>query len=190
MAMSLVTPPANEPVTLQEAKDHLRVAGGADDALISELIVAAREMAEAATWRALITQTWNWTLDDFGGLARGVPKAPLQSVTSITYIDGAGAAQVLDPAAYKVDAVSQPGRIVPAYGQCWPAARAEINAVTVRIVAGYGSTGAAVPRTIRQGMLLALTDLYENRQSEIVGAAVSRFTQTAERLWFTERVWR
>jgi uncharacterized phiE125 gp8 family phage protein len=189
MALSLVTPPAVEPVTLQAAKDHLGVKSASDDALISELIGAAREMAEAFTWRALITQTWDWTLDDFCGLAGGVPKAPLQSVTSITYIDGAGAAQVLSPAAYKVDAVSQPGRIVPAYGTAWPAARAEINAVTVRFAAGYGLTGAAVPRAIRQGMLLALTDLYENRQSEIVGAVVSRFTQTAEKLWFLERVW-
>jgi len=65
MSLTIVTPPAEEPVTLTEAKNHLRVDLSDDDSLISALIVAAREHAEAITRRAFITQTLKLSLDAF-----------------------------------------------------------------------------------------------------------------------------
>ena len=165
MSLKIVTPPTAEPVTLLEAKDHLRVDGPDDDALISVLITAARKWAEEYTGRQFVTATWDWFIDGFC-LSFSVPIPPLQSVTSIKYLDTAGAEQTLDAETYRVDAVSEPGRIALDYGKSWPSTYSVINAVTVRFVAGYGAA-AAVPEPIRQAMLILIGELYEQRQESV-----------------------
>ena len=67
MAVKLITPPALEPISLQEAKAHLRVDFGDDDDYISALITAARDFAEGFTRRAFLTQSWLLALDHFPG---------------------------------------------------------------------------------------------------------------------------
>ena len=167
MSLKLVTPPTSEPITLLEVKDHLRVDGSDDDALISVLITAARKWAEEYTGRQFVTATWDWFLDGFCP-SFSAPLPPLQSVTSIKYLDTAGAEQTLDAATYRVDAVSEPGRIALDYGKTWPSTYSVINAVTVRFVAGYGAA-AAVPEPIRQAILILIGELYEQRQESIIG---------------------
>lgn len=65
MGLSLVTPPALEPVTLADAKLHLRESDTGQDTLITALITAARKAIEEKCRRSLITQTWMATLDQF-----------------------------------------------------------------------------------------------------------------------------
>ena len=165
MSLKIVTPPTAEPVTLLEAKDHLRVDGPDDDAMISVLITAARKWAEEYTGRQFVTATLDWFLDGFCP-SFSAPLPPLQSVTSIKYLDTDGAEQTLDAATYRVDAVSEPGRIALDYGKSWPSTYSVINAVTVRFVAGYG-TAAAVPEPIRQAILILIGELYEQRQESV-----------------------
>jgi uncharacterized phiE125 gp8 family phage protein len=168
MAKSLITAPLLEPLTLIETKDHLRYTASDQDALISELIPAARRFAENYCQRALITQTWDFILDRFPAGHRApieLPFAPLQSVTTITYTDTAGDPTVLSAALYQVDAVSEPGRVAPVFGENWPATRAELNAVIVRIIAGYGDSPADVPAGIRQGQLMFIGHMFERRES-------------------------
>lgn len=162
MALNLITAPALEPVTLQEAKDHLRVTGNDEDALISELIIAARQQAETFTRRALLTQTWELYLDCFNGDIE-LPNPPLQSVESIKYIDLDGVEQTLAATEYKTYAWNEPGVIAPAYGKAWPSTRAEKGAVTVRYIAGW-QTAADVPAPIKSAILLMIGHLYENRE--------------------------
>lgn len=187
MHLELVTAPAEEPVSLAEAKAHLRVDIADDDTLISGLIVAARQQVETRLRRALVTQTWDLFLDYFPGrwhwhrsghvgqqlgsdptaayCHRGafrLPMPKLQSVTSIAYVDTAGTTRTLDPSAYRV-AAGTPGRIAPAYGLYWPPTRPEIDAVTIRFVGGYGAA-TAVPECIRRGMLLYVGHLYLHRE--------------------------
>lgn len=169
MGLKLVTGPAVEPVTLAEAKAHLRVTGTDEDALVSALIVAARSFAEECTGRAFVTQTWDYVLDAFPCAAFELPKAPLQSVTSVSYVDTDGATQTLDSGLYKVDAITDPGRIAPAYGETWPSTRAEENAVTIRFVAGYG-LAAAVPQPIKQALLLMTGQQFEHREATAEGS--------------------
>lgn len=133
----------------------------ADDAQLAALVTAAREMAEAITRRALLTQTWDLFLDEFPAAEIEVPLPRLQSVTSITYTDAAGVSQTLAAGAYQVDTASEPARLLPAYGTSWPCTRAVPNAVAVRYVAGYGDTPADVPQPIRQAVLLLVSGLYE-----------------------------
>lgn len=94
MTSRLITAPAVEPVTVAEARAHLYVGHSDDDAIIGAFIAAAREDCEHRTQRALVTQTWERTLDGFPA-AISLPMAPLASVTSVKYIDGDGNEQTL-----------------------------------------------------------------------------------------------
>ena len=143
MPLTLVTPPTLEPLTLAEATSHLRVDLNDDDDLITDLITAAREYAETVTRRALLTQTWDLKLDAFpasSGTPVRLPFPPLQSVTSIQYVDTNGDTQTWSSDDYIVDAPSGPqavqGRITPAYQESYPTTRGIINAVTIRFVTG------------------------------------------------------
>lgn len=163
-----ITPPAVEPVTLAEAMAHLRIdAPGVgphpEEALISALIQAAREHVEAATGRALVTQTLEATWDAWDA-ALTLPRAPVQSVSSVTYVDAAGATQTLAGASYRLAPAGLVWAVTPAYGEEWPAARPVPGAIAVRFVAGYG-LAAAVPAPLRQAMLLLVSHLYENRNA-------------------------
>ena len=168
MDIKRVTASAILPITLQEAKDHLRVDSADDDSLIEALIAVAVDRVDGRTGtlgRALITQTWDLVCDLFPWWEIPVPLPPLQSVTSIQYIATDGTLTTLSSSLYKVDTVSEPGRITPAYAQVWPATRDEINAVTVRFVAGYGATAQSVPTPIRQALLLTIGHWYLNRET-------------------------
>lgn len=168
MAHVLVTAPATEPVSLTEAKLHLRVDATDEDTLITALITAARQLVEEETWRALVTQTWDYVADDWPeGDALAMPRPPLQSVTSITYVDADGVTQTMPAADYIVDTYQH--RVVLADDADWPSDDLyPTSAVRVRYVAGYGAA-SAVPGPIKQAMLLLIGHLYESREAAIVG---------------------
>ena len=181
-ALTQVTGPAKEPLTLEETKNHLAVTVSRDDEMIEHLIKAARRQAETYTARALITQTWELGLDRFPVWVIEPPRPPLTSVESIAYIDSAGGTQVLAAGKYRVDADSEPGRITPAYGRGWPTTRAVTTAVTVRFTAGYGAAGSHVPEDIRQAILLLVGSFYEHREDIVVGETAVRLPRGAEAL--------
>jgi uncharacterized phiE125 gp8 family phage protein len=176
MALSLVTAPPVEPLTLAQAKRHLRVDATDEDDLIADQIQAAREFAEVHTHRAFITQTWDWQLDGFPWAFNApmlVPKPPLQSVTSIVYVDTNGVTQTWDPTLYTVDNPQGPyaraGRILPNYFQIYPVTRDVPAAVTVRFVCGYAATAtaavAATPAGIKSGLRLLVGNWWLNREA-------------------------
>lgn len=164
MALKLFTPPAEEPVTLAEAKLHLRETESARDALIQSLIAGATDFSERETGRRWITQTWDLFLDAFPAWGIEIPYPPLASLTSIKYVDSAGVEQTLASADYLVDVKSEPGRVTPAYGKTWPSIRSQMNAVTVRFVCGYG-LHAAVPERARTAQLLHV-EAHHNRDDK------------------------
>ncbi len=172
MPCALVTAPTAEPVTLAEVKLHLRVEDNADDALIAALITAARQHAEHDTRRALVTQTWKLVLDAFPESVITLDRAPVSAVVSVVYIDPEGVSQTLSAAGYQLDAVTEPCRLVPAYGSTWPATRAQVNAVTVTYTCGYGNPDT-VPESIKRWMLLRIGALYENREEVLTGRAIT-----------------
>ncbi len=162
-----------------------------DDPALSSLIEAARKEVEYELKRCLVTQTLDAYFDGFPcDQPMHLKLQPLQSVTSITYIDSNGDEQVLADTQYKVDAKSKPARIAPAYGCTWPSTRDEVNAVKVRFVAGYGAP-AAVPKSIKQWMLLRIGSLWQNRATQIVDgrALISMPPSFASGLLDVERVW-
>lgn len=189
MALKLVTPPAAEPITLTEAKAHLRVDIPDDDTLINSLIVSARQYAEMVTRRALITQTWRLLLDEFPTENTiYIPLPPLSAVSSVTYYDLNNTQQTMPSADYIVDTDSQPGRIVLADGKNWPAIYNRPNAVSIQFDAGYG-TAANVPQPIKQAMLLMIGHWYENREAVAAGG-LSPLPFAVDALLAPYRVWR
>ena len=170
MNLKRTVAPAATPVTLTEAKAHLRVTSSAEDTLITALIAAATDHLDGWTGilgRALVTQTWKFYLDVWpdGDVIR-IPLVPLQSVTSVTYLDpGTGVAATVDADDYIVDTVSPDGWIVPVEGFAWPEPKDAINAIEVTFVCGHGDA-AAVPAAIKAAILLIVGDLYANREGQ------------------------
>lgn len=169
-----VTPPSSEPVTLQEAKLHLREDGTEQDTLIESLITAARELFEGSTGRVLMPQTIREKFDCFpeSGCPIKLAVSPARSVTSIGYVDSDGAAATMATADYRVDTDSEPARIEEAYGTTWPTTQEVINAVSVDYAAGY-SSASAVPTSIKQCLLLLIGHWYEQREAVNVGNVVN-----------------
>jgi uncharacterized phiE125 gp8 family phage protein len=187
MPYTVTGAPATEPLSTAEAKTHLNVTTSDDDTYIGTLIVAAREYVQNRIRRSLITQTIAAYFDRFDGCFE-LERGPVQSITSISYVDTNGDTQVLASSVYQADLVTVPARIVEAYQQTWPGTRDQLNAVTITYVAGYGAA-AAVPQPIKQAMLLYLAHLYENRESVIVGTIVADAPQSVDALLSPYRVW-
>jgi uncharacterized phiE125 gp8 family phage protein len=165
--------PATEPVTVADMEDHARISDldPVEEGYIDGLISKARRYVERALNRQLITATWVVYLERFP-VEIELWKLPVQSITSIQYVDTDGATQTLDPAQYQVDlsGPDQPARIKPAYGCVWPNSRGETyQAVIITFTAGYGDEAEDVPGTLLHAIQLLAAHLY--RQREPVNAA-------------------
>lgn len=180
MNFTVINRPVVEPITLQEAKDHLRVDDDLEDALISELIFTARSWCEQFLLRDLITQTQLLYIDGFDCQSIDI-KANLQGVTTVKYLDSDGVQQTLADTEYVVDTVSTVGRIMLAYGSAWPATYPELNAVEIEFDVGYG-LAIDVPAPIRSAMLLLVGHYYLNRESVTVGVSVVETPQAVPML--------
>lgn len=170
MALKLITAATGLAVYLIDAKAHLRIDSTDEDALITDLIVAATQAAEHMTGRALMAQTWEVNFNAFPDAVE-LTRVPVQSIASVTYADSTGVQTVLDSALYALDNKDDFGfsYVVPAYGGSWPDTRDEINAVSVRYVAGYADA-ASIPAGIKQWILLQIGAMYASREAESIGA--------------------
>jgi uncharacterized phiE125 gp8 family phage protein len=172
MNLRLVTAPTVEPVSLEEAKLHLRVDHAAEDPLLELLIQAARQRVESFTLRALCTQTWKLNLQAFPRDVIELPLPPLQSVTHIKYVDPSGVLTTWSADEYFVEVPGGPmaerGRVFPRFDCSYPAAREQPDAVEVQFVCGYADP-EAVPAPLRVALLLRLGYLYANRESGVSG---------------------
>ena len=164
MALVMTAAPAAEPVSLADAKAHLRIDGTDEDALISSLIVAARTLVERTLGLALITQGWSYFLDAWP--QRGcisLPVSPVQAVSAVTVHDEDGGSVVLDTDGYAVDVLSSPARVVLTEATP-PAVTRAFNAFEVAFTAGYGGTDSDVPQPMRQALLLLVAHWFERRE--------------------------
>ena len=183
--LSLVTPAATEPVTLDEVRRQLALGDNTThDAMLLTYIAAARDYVERYTNRQLVTATWDLQIDWFplGLEPIYLPRGPLQSVTSITYLAAAdGASTTWSSANYRVLTSTDPGKIVPAFSVAYPASRWIAGAVTIRFVAGYGAA-SAVPAQLKQAILLLVTNLFESRGGEMFDSDAVKFLLESYRM--------
>jgi uncharacterized phiE125 gp8 family phage protein len=167
----LTSGPAVEPVTLADAKAHLRIDASAEDTLIASLIVTSRLHVEAAAGLALITQGWSWYLDAWPpSRALELHLRPVQSIAAVRLYDESGAATTLDPTGYLLDGAGVHPRLVRLGSPVWPKPGRIANGIEVAFTAGYGPAAADVPAPIRQAILLLVAHWYEYRSPLEQGA--------------------
>lgn len=175
MTQKLVTAPATEPVSLTEAKLHLREDGDDQDDLIELFIKAAREAVEKHTGRGLIDQTWDVYLDEFpdDDDPIEIALAPIIEVVDVFYTDSAGVEQTMaEGDDYLLDTVSRPARIKAVLA--WPSAKETMNAVRARVRVGYldqsvSPAEADVPSRIKSAILLIVGNLFAHRETIVIG---------------------
>ncbi len=169
MAIKIINPPIVEPITLDEAKQHLRVDGNDDDILIMSLIKQAREYCENYQNRKYITQTLELVLDSFpqGNAIVFNNCSPVQKVESIKYYDVNRQEYLFDESNYIFDLDGFVNRVVLNRGKHWPTVELQsVNAVRVRLIAGYGDSGDKVPEAIKWAMILQMKLLYDDYRPE------------------------
>lgn len=189
---TLVTAAEDQPVSLPEAKAHLRISDSITDehSYIDTLVVAATRIVEKYTGRALITQTHDLFLSDFPGTDNiRVPMPELQSVTTLKYKDTDGTQSTWAGSNYIVETDGLIGRVVLAYGKSWPTDTLYPSLpIAVRFVAGYGDEPGDVPEPLHQAILIQVAELYENREASVIGT-IHKLTKAVERLCDNYRVW-
>ncbi len=176
------TAPATAVVTTAEAKAQMVVNHATDDTLIDFLVSAVTKEVQVLAGRQFVDATFKMYLDEFpSGDSIRIPRSPLDSVTSVTYVDADGDTQTFSSASYDVDTKGKRGSIRLAEGAVWPTTKFTLNAVTIEFVAGYGAA-AAVPDHHKQAVLVAVTDLYENRGDGQDDIDAETVRNTVERL--------
>lgn len=165
-SLTVTTQPTEEPISLAEAKLNMRFPYDTENQRIQAIIKAARMYCETVIGKTLMTQTITLKRDSFpcDGEAIQLPRSPVQSVTSVAYVDTTGATQTISSSLYQSDLASLPPRIAMLYQQPWPIADVRMAAVTVVYVAGYASV-ALVPETIKQAMHLLVSHWFNNREA-------------------------
>ena len=161
MTIAELLPPAAEPVTLAEAKAHLRLEISDEDALITALIRTARLHLESRTGLCLIDRPLRLYLDDWPeGRVIRLMRAPVRSIEAVTVYDAAGLPVEADVAGHVLDGAANPARLVlPARPQT---ARA-LNGIEIDFTAGFGETGAEVPDMLKRALLLHVAAMFELR---------------------------
>lgn len=175
-SLKRLTDPAVEPISVADAKLHLRVEHDADDAIIARCIQAAREWVEEYIDATLIHTQWQMTIDMFPWQIE-LPRPPMAvadgyTAVSLTYATETQASVTLPTNEYRVDRDSRPGVVRPLYNGTWPTHLADYNAIALQWWAGYGADGTAVPLRIQSAMYMLLTNYYEQRHAVLVGQGV------------------
>jgi uncharacterized phiE125 gp8 family phage protein len=185
----ITTAPTSEPITLLEAKTQLRIESDLtdDDVWLTTALTIVREQVEALTNRSIMPQTMELALAKFEDVIE-LPRPPYTSLTSITYYDEDNASQTLSSALYLVNDFVEPAQVVKESAQSYPAVYARPDAIRLTFVAGYANA-AAVPTSMKQAMLMLLTDLYDNRSATTFGGStvVVRWTPAILNLLSTSK---
>jgi uncharacterized phiE125 gp8 family phage protein len=189
MLLRVISQPTQEPISLGEAKRHLRAEEFDDDDLyISSLIMVARDYVEGFQNRSLAPKTYELILDTFpcnrGYKPIRLPRTPVSSVLSVKYTLANGSTTVTHPPASYV--VKADGDIVPAYNKLWPSDELTSgDAVKIQYTAGY----TEIPAATKQGMLLLIGNWYENREPVVMGKTVEKIPFTVDMLLSLDRMW-
>jgi len=186
-----------EPLTLEEVKTHLRLEIGdaEEDEYLDDLITVARQRVEYLTGRQLMPESHYYYLDDWsidGGDYIYIPDAPLRSIPSsgVYYTDNDGDSTTFTSTAWAVDTVSEPGRLVLNFNDSWPSdVLDDNNPIRIQYVCGY-STRSKIPKAIKQAMRIMVSDMYENRESYVMGQTVSDKLDTIRALLSPYRIWK
>lgn len=169
--------PTVTPISFDDlvTKTHLRVDSADEEDIVASYIDAAVALLDGWTGilgRALVQQTWRQDFDDFSA-RMPLPLAPAMGITSITYYDGANTQQTLSSSYYRLLTDELGPYVARLPDLSYPSVTSSRDAaVSVTYTAGFGTTAASVPASIRQAMLLLVAHWYRNREA-VTAAAMS-----------------
>jgi uncharacterized phiE125 gp8 family phage protein len=169
-SLKVQTQPVVEPVSVADAKAHIRVDTNTDDTYIAALIGAAREYCETYMDETLVDSQYVMRLDAFPAVIE-LPRPPMsqtpaRTAVSITYVTGeAGGTATLDTTAYRVDRDSVPGKIRTTYAGSWPSHLLDYGSVTVTWWGGRGEDGSKVSPRVKAAILMLVGQWYERRMA-------------------------
>jgi uncharacterized phiE125 gp8 family phage protein len=179
MALVMMAGPAAEPISLAEAKAHLRIDGNDEDALLASLIAAARMAVERTLSLALITESWSLYLDGWPRSGTIVlPIQPAQAVTAVRVYDPDDEPATVNSETYSVDVLSEPARLVLSAGAVQLSPARLLNAFEVAFTAGYGDEASDVPDPLRHAIKLLVAHWFEQREPVVLGAAAQEVPAT------------
>ena len=165
--------PTSEPVTIAEARRQCDLDANYFDEQLQQLIKVARRKVEHDTRRSLITQTRVLKFASFPSeIAIELQRPPVQSVTSVQYVDNAGSTQTFRSALSSLDANHNPPLVLLDYNQTWPSSRGYHNDGIITYVAGYG-TASSVPENAKQAVLLLVRNWFDNSSPVLVGTVAT-----------------
>lgn len=158
--LRVVVPPIGSVLTVDDIRSWCRVDFHDDDTVLEMCVAAATTRLDG--WdgilgRAILTQTWERSMDCFPAAKIRLPLGPVQSVVSVSYVDSDGATQIVDPADYRLVADGYEADVSPV--SAWPSG----SDVKVRFVCGFGE-GIAVPAPIRVDIARMASYFYEHRE--------------------------
>jgi uncharacterized phiE125 gp8 family phage protein len=187
MRITTVTLSTGYPIDLEDVKNHLRIPIGEtnEDDYLQGLISVASARIEEMTNRALSRRTLKLYLDEWPDSDQiELPYAPLSTQTDavVKYVDVDSSTVTVPSTVYKLDSASEPGRLILDYNEDWPTVQLHnVNPISIQYLCGYpGST--AVPQQAKQAMKLIIADLYENRESMVVGQTISKIPDAVQSL--------
>lgn len=165
MGWTVITPPAAEPVSVEEAQRHLLEIRDARVEEIGRAITTARQHIETVCERAIMPQVWRLSLDAFpSGRPIYLPGGVVRAVSQIQVMDNAGAYVTVAPELYDVDLGGRPPRVRTR--SSWPSLPSgRYNTVQLDLAVGWPDA-ASVPRPIIESILLLVADALENRQAQ------------------------
>ena len=182
----VITPASTYPVSLTEAKSHLKVDTTADDTYIESIIKAATQLSEEYTNRFFIDTVIEQYASSFAELET-LFKSKVSVISFVKYYDSNNTLQTLSDTIYDAQVRYEPAQIQLADGQSYPAFTKRNDAVEVKYTVGYGAA-SDVPEIIKQAILLTIGNFYANRESVIVGRMVSELPQNSKWLLDTYKV--
>jgi uncharacterized phiE125 gp8 family phage protein len=188
MSLVMTSGPALEPVTVAEAKAHLRVDGTAEDVLIASLLLTSRLHVEAALGLALITQSWTFALDRWPQMpAVDLPIRPVQAIAFVRVLASDGTPTTLGASDYILEGRGVPPRLART-GTSWPLPGQVVSGIEIAFTAGFGSAASDVPAPIRHALLLLVAHWYEHREPIEIGSDLLTIPTAVSQLLMPYRV--
>lgn len=188
MTPRVVVDATTEPLSYDDIVEHSRIVYGHQRSLIESYITGAREACENYTSSTIARKTLEIGIDAFvpawwgtewmwrstegryvpmpNGCAIVLPLGPVRSIVWVKYVDTDGDEQTLDAATYALDLYRRPQALRLAYGQSWPATRAQPETVKIRYEAGWPSDDSppiAAPQAMLHAIRLTVDHWNENK---------------------------
>ena len=175
-------------VSLSEAKEHLRIGHTDDDDYITRLCQASQLVCENLTGVDFTGNSYIFYCDTWDQTKEVPNVSPIRSITQINYKDTNGVQTIWSNTNYYVAGGSQRSRIALTDGSSYPDLYDGIQNISIELTTQAFYTTTGMDMVAKQAVLITIADMYENRQSVIVGRIASKIPKTAQYLLDTMKI--